>query len=99
MAVLEAMAYRLPVLMTDACNFPEAAQADVAWAVPPRVDAIAIKLGELLSMSTDDARQRGTRARAFIEQGYSWNSIALQMIAVYRWMLGGGTAPDAVRND
>lgn len=96
-AVLEAMAFRLPVLMTDQCNFPEAFAAGMAFQTRPEADSLRKGLAEILSMSTRDAEELGSRVREFVSANYAWPTIALQMLEVYEWLLGGGSPPDRVR--
>ena len=96
-AVLEAMAYRLPVLMTDECNFPEAFEAGMALRARPESESLQAGLVELLSMSPDEARVLGSRVREFVRANYAWPTIALRMAEVYQWLLGGGSAPVSVR--
>ena len=58
MAVLEALACRLPCLITTACHFPELAASEGAVVVTPDVDAVTQGLRDLLE------RSPGERARA-----------------------------------
>jgi glycosyltransferase involved in cell wall biosynthesis len=51
MAVLEALACRLPVVITTACHFPELADAGSGITVPPTVEAVTRGLRSLLEHS------------------------------------------------
>lgn len=97
MAVLEAMAYRLPVIMTKECNFPEALAAGVAIAARPTRESVREALTHLLDMSSEEADSMGDQAHRFIADGYTWEHVATKMMQVYQWMLGGGSPPDSVR--
>jgi poly(glycerol-phosphate) alpha-glucosyltransferase len=97
MAVLEAMAHRLPVLMTRECNFPEAFHARVAYEARPEAASIAQSLEEILPLAQGDLAEMGQRARQFACEHYAWPIIAKEMVEVYRWLLGGGTPPATVR--
>lgn len=75
-AVLEAMACRVPVLLTDSCNFPELAAHGGGWesaAEPPRVLA---NLGAALTASDEERAQRGEIGRKLVEKRYTWPAIA-----------------------
>lgn len=97
MAVLEAMAYRLPVVMTDECNFPEAFQHQVALRTQPEASSLLAALDSLAEMSASDIADLGQRARQFVQESYSWQTIAGQLIETYQWLLGGGAPPAVVR--
>lgn len=95
MAVLEAMAYQLPVLMTPQCNFPEAAQCGAALNVAPEAGVLAEALQNLLAMSDGERAELGKRGKTLVQHSYSWDRIAETMIEVYEWLLGGDR-PDCV---
>ncbi|MFT3913257.1 MAG: glycosyltransferase [Anaeromyxobacteraceae bacterium] len=94
-AVLEAMAWRLPVVITRACNFDVEApgagllcEADAA--------SVAAALETLLSRSPAERAALGAAGRALVERAYTWPSVAASLIAVYAWLLGGGARPASV---
>ncbi len=96
MAVLEALACRLPALITTACHFPELAQADGAEVVEPTVGSVTLGLRRLLERSPADRADMARRGRALVEQGYTWDQQARKLADVYHWLSGGGPAPEAV---
>lgn len=83
MAVLEAMACGLPVLLTPGCHFPEAAEAGAGLVVTREVDALRDALRDLLA-ELDRRAAMGRAARALVEAGYTWAGIVSQLEAVYR---------------
>lgn len=97
MAVLEAWSYRLPVIMTSACNIPEGFEANAALRVAPDPDAIAQGLQELAAMSDAQRIQMGRRGRNLVQQNFTWRRVAEQMADVYRWMCGDGAEPSCVQ--
>ena len=97
MAVLEAAAAGLPVLLTPQCNFPELVSARGAFEVSPEAGSCAAGLQKLLSLSDSQRRQMGDNARKLAEASYSWSKVADQMLAVYRWLAVGGAPPASVR--
>ena len=94
MAVLEAWAYRLPVFMTKACNLPEGFMVGGAIEISARPVALAKALLERL----DDPAlaQVGQAGRLLVEQRFTWDRVADEMLSVYNWQLSGGTAPNCV---
>ena len=82
-AVLEAMAHGLPVVLTPQCNFPEAAEAGASLEVVPEAGPLAEALAQLM-VSPEKARQMGIRGRALVEEKYSWDTVAAQLLDAYR---------------
>ncbi|HVT88203.1 MAG TPA: glycosyltransferase [Tepidisphaeraceae bacterium] len=96
MAVLEAMSVGLPVLITPGCNFPEAVRAGAALEIEPTMGGVEAGLRTLLTMSDEERAAMGRRGRKLIETRYTWQAVAKQMIQLYRWLIGGGSAPGFV---
>lgn len=82
MAILEAMAAGLPVVISEECHFPEVAQAGAGIVVPLEAAALGEALRELL---VDEPRraEAGTAAREFVLAHYTWGTIAGGLLAVY----------------
>jgi glycosyltransferase involved in cell wall biosynthesis len=99
MAVLEAWAYGLPVLMTPECNLPEGFQAEAAIAIQTEPQRIAEGLEALFGTSEAERREMGERGRRLVAERFSWPRIAAQMKSVYEWILRDGTKPDCVKTE
>lgn len=97
MAVLEALACRLPVVITTACHFPELEEADAGWVVPPTVAGVTAGVRSLLERAPAERAILGQRGRALVERRYTWDRVAAQLAEVYRWLSGGGPRPEAVQ--
>jgi glycosyltransferase involved in cell wall biosynthesis len=96
MAVLEALACRLPVLITTSCHFPELEAAEGGIVVEPTAASVTLGLESLLERSRADRAELGRRGRALVQAHYTWDQQARRLAQVYRWLAGGGTAPEAV---
>jgi poly(glycerol-phosphate) alpha-glucosyltransferase len=96
MAILEAAAAGLPVLLTPQCNFPELARAGGGIEVDPNADSCAAGLKRLFAMSEAERRDMGARGRRLVTEQYTWAGQSARMLAVYRWLLGQGDRPDFV---
>ena len=94
--VLEAWAYRLPVIKTAACNLPEGFETKAALQVEPKVEDIVRGLHRLFAMSDEECDAMGRRGRQLVEQRFSWPSIADDLFAVYQWVIGRGPQPHTV---
>lgn len=95
-AVLEAMASKLTVLLTPQCNFPEASVAGAGIEVNPDAASTQAGLHRLLALSDEQRKAMGLKGYEIVSQNYTWKRIAKQMIEVYDWCLGGGSPPPFV---
>jgi glycosyltransferase involved in cell wall biosynthesis len=96
MAILEALARGLPALVTTACHFPELERESAGITVEPSIPGITAGLRELLERSPLDRATLGERGRALVLARYTWSRQAERLAEVYRWLIGGGVAPEAV---
>jgi len=99
MALLEAWAYSKPALMTPECNLPEGFDADAVIRIEPNVRSIQQGLHELFSMPHSTLQLLGENGRQLVSERFAWSRVALEMKAVYDWMLGAGPKPDCVLTD
>ncbi|WP_051231019.1 glycosyltransferase [Kaistia adipata] len=95
-AVLEAWAAGLPVLMTPQCNLQEGFAEAGAIRIEADADGVEAGLRRLFAMPPQGRRQVGELARRFVADRYSWAGAADEMEAVYRWVLGVGERPRTV---
>ena len=93
-AVLEALAMGVPVIVSRACNIPEVAEQGCGWMVEPEEAALANALEESLLTSTPALRSMGERGKALVTSRYSWPVVGRQMAQVYRWVAGGPPPSD-----
>ena len=96
MAILEALACRLPTLITTACHFPELAEAGGGLVVEPNAEGVTAGLRDLLERSPSERAELGRRGRLLVESRYTWDRQAERLAEVYRWLSGGGDRPEAV---
>lgn len=74
-AVLEAMASRLPVLITEGCNFPDVETFGAGIITRPTADSISHGLERILS-DRHASREMGARGRRLIEKQYDWRHLS-----------------------
>ncbi len=89
MSVLEAWSYRLPVIMTDHCHLPEGFAHDAGIQITTEPDSIATGLRRWMESESDELQRIGNNGHELVARSFSWEQIASQYIAMYRWMLGG----------
>lgn len=78
-AILEALASRLPVIGTFACNFPQLASVGGGWLSDSTVEGIFNSLENLVSADDSELAQRAELGRRLVEQHYQWSSIVCNL--------------------
>lgn len=96
MAVLEAWAYELPVILTKHCNLEQGLERGAAISVETDPKSIAHGLDEMFSLSDSQRIAMGKAGHGLVANDFSWDSVANEMKSVYVWILGGGPAPSCV---
>lgn len=99
MAVLEALACRLPTLITTACHFPELAQAGGGVEVEPTAGSVTDGLRSIVERTPTERKALAERGRALVEARYTWDRQAARLAEVYAWLQGGGARPAAIVDD
>lgn len=97
MSVLEAWAYKLPVLMTEYCNIPEGFDANAALRVDTTPESIRDGLLKMLSMDDSMLNQMGENGYNLVAEKFTWHYVAKQSIDVYQWLIGQGEKPIFVK--
>ena len=85
-APLEALAAKVPVILTAACNLSRIEERRAGIITAPDVGA----LSEAMSRLADDPllrRQMGLNGRELVLETYTWDKIAAQMFTVYQDIL------------
>lgn len=82
MAVLEAMQYHLPVVVTPECNFAGIQEAEAGWVVGLEdVPGTAEAIDQIFSDSKEAAR-RGRCAQRYATENYNWAVITKKVLDV-----------------
>lgn len=85
-AITEAMAVGLPVIITDSCHFPEVAEVGAGFITQPDADQIAEAITRLAG-DPPAAEAMGRRARQLVESRFTWPHIAQKMVSAYQNVL------------
>lgn len=97
MSVLEAWAYKLPVLMTEFCNIPEGFKVKAAVQVDTTPESIKEGLLKMLAMDDAKLNEIGENGYNLVKDKFTWEHIAQQSIDVYKWLMGKGNKPGFVK--
>ena len=87
MAIIEAMANRLPVLITDQCHMDFVSEIEAGVVVGDNVDSVEDGLRKLLTMDAAQHRQQGERGRQWVQGNCTWQSIGKQLESLYLSLL------------
>lgn len=86
-AILEALASRLPVVATHACNFPDLEEKGAGWLCDSTNLSIKQTLERALACNDSERAQRGEAGRALVESAYTWPTIAHRLLDACRAQL------------
>jgi len=96
--VAEALAAGLPVITTTGTPWQDLQTYGCGWWVAPSVGGLNDALSDAMRAPYQCLREMGERGRNYVQR-YDWSHIAVDMLDVYRWVLGRGPRPDYVRID
>ena len=96
MVVAEALAARTPVITTKGAPWQELETHRCGWWIDMGVESLIEALEKAMSHSPVELHEMGRRGRQLVEEKYTWDRVAGQMIEVYEWLLGRGPRPDCV---
>jgi glycosyltransferase involved in cell wall biosynthesis len=93
LSVLEALACAKPCVITTGCNFPAVGASGAGEVVAPQADALSAALLGMLALSPQARQEMGLRGQSLVAQKYTWDSVARQMLVVYRCLLENRPVP------
>jgi len=96
MTVAEALASGTPVIATRATPWSGLEREGCGFWIPLGVEPLIEALREATRLEPRELLGLGARGRAWMQRDFSWDSVAREMAAVYRWLRAGGTAPPSV---
>jgi glycosyltransferase involved in cell wall biosynthesis len=88
-AVLEAMEYGKPVLVTEGWTLPVTTSARFGWRVSVDERAFETALLEATNSSEFTLAEMGQSARSIVREQFSWDSIAKQACVLYASLVDG----------
>ncbi len=94
--IAEAMASARPVVTTTGTPWHELRDRDCGWWIDIGTEPLVAALDDAMGRAPEELLAMGDRARALIEEAYSWPAQAAKLDAVYGWLLGRGPRPSVV---
>ena len=88
MAALEAMAYQLPCLLSQACNLPQAFHNHAAIEAEPDSARLINSLQQLFLQSDHERILMGSQGYDLVSKHFTWDYVASQFKQLYSWNLG-----------
>jgi len=98
-AVLEAMACGVPVLVSKQCNIEDVHEAGAGYVGNTTVERSAELLEALMALDARSHCEMGQRGRDLVVRRFTRRASAREMVEVYQWLLRGGTQPTQVQED
>lgn len=95
--VAEALAHSVPVLTTENTPWEGINEIGAGRCISADISGLQTALRDLCSLSEAELGEMGRNGRAWMEREFSWNRVATEMNAVYRWILGFDEMPASVR--
>lgn len=93
MAALEALSAGNPLLLTDACNLPQAHEQGAGLRLEASVDGICQGMLRLAALTGEEHAAMSVRARQLSQDVFAWPRIAADTRRVYSWLLAAGPRP------
>ena len=92
----EALAHGVPVVASTGTPWSELAPRGCGWQSAPDPAALADALRAAMRLPPAVLAAMGAKGRDWVAEDFGWDAIGVRMLAVYEWLLHGGTRPDVV---
>jgi glycosyltransferase involved in cell wall biosynthesis len=87
---------RIPVISSKGTPWEELNTHHAGWWIDAGTEPLIHALTEALSLNESERIIMGINGRTLVENKYSSESVAEQMVDLYEWILGNGSKPDFV---
>lgn len=96
MSILEAMSYKLPVLMTRECNLSNAFEKNAAIEIETNVESISKNIEKFICMKNNEKNELANNGFEFVKNNYTWNKVVDQFEEVYNWIINNKNKPNTI---
>jgi glycosyltransferase involved in cell wall biosynthesis len=94
--VTEALSCGVPVITTKGTPWEELETQNCGWWVDTGVEPLKQALEQALVLPQETLQAMGKNGRKLVEEKYSIEAVAEQMLALYKWILNKGEKPEFV---
>ncbi len=99
LTVAESLMCGTPVISTKGAPWQGLETNKCGWWIDHGEAPLTNALRNAMTLSPEERADMGLRGRKWIEQAYSWPTIASEACAVYRWLASPGSMPKNVQID
>jgi glycosyltransferase involved in cell wall biosynthesis len=96
LALLEALSWSKPVLISTGCSFEEVETHNAGIITDSDEKNLARGIEYLLGLTDYERHALGVNGRILVEKKYNWDVVAENFIKVFKWMLKHQEKPDFV---
>ncbi|MFC0263916.1 glycosyltransferase [Fontibacter flavus] len=96
MVVPEALLREIPVIASKGTPWEDLLSHQAGWWVDNNLPSLVKALKSAMELSEEGRQVMGANGRKLVEEKYSMESVAEQMVALYCWILKEGEKPDFV---
>jgi glycosyltransferase involved in cell wall biosynthesis len=96
--VAEALALGVPVITTKGAPWSGLEAHHCGWWIDHGVAPLAAALDQAMSLNSARLSEMGRAGHSWMENDFSWQSVASSMLSVYLWLLGKEALPPFVMN-
>jgi glycosyltransferase involved in cell wall biosynthesis len=96
-SIAEALAHGVPAIVSRGAPWSGLETNGCGWWIENRVEVLTETLRMALALSPEELAARGASGRRWVEEAFSWNSVAKTMRQVYTWLASGGPMPECVQ--
>jgi glycosyltransferase involved in cell wall biosynthesis len=97
LTVAEALASGTPVISTKGAPWRGLATEGCGWWIEHGEGPLATALARAMAMPRDALKAMGAKGRLWMERDFSWDRVAGDTVALYRWLAGAADMPATVR--
>lgn len=98
-SVAEAMAHKLPVVVSKEAPWSAIAERQCGWWVDNEESAYLEVLCHACALTDSERSRRGEIGYQWMAKDYGWEAIARNMYQTYLWLLGKASKPNCIQLD
>jgi glycosyltransferase involved in cell wall biosynthesis len=95
-SVAEALASAIPAIVSKGAPWRGLSDRNAGWWVSNEAGSVVASLRDALGRPVEGLRAMGLNGRRWMQEEYSWASVAQKTLEAYRWILHGGPRPDCI---